>query len=152
LKIFEGSVIYHPEYIYDFKLDCSVDRSLLTVHFKYAVLTGLRKLLCFAAVRQSNRILTDQKNWRVNIQNCLYVPFVLRFTVVQNKELFIAKFLARTAILKHLHLQRSVYFLTWGYTQVVLTWPNYGEKGPKTFIKFCVFLAWTNFREFLICS
>lgn len=62
LKIFEGSVIYHPEYIYDFKLDCSVDRSLLTVHFKYAVLTGLRKLLCFAAVRQSNRILTDQKN------------------------------------------------------------------------------------------
>jgi hypothetical protein len=37
LKIFEGSAIYHPEYIYDFKLVCSVDRSVLTVHFKYAV-------------------------------------------------------------------------------------------------------------------
>jgi len=37
LKIFEGSAIYHPEHIYNFKLDCSVDRSVLTVHFKYAV-------------------------------------------------------------------------------------------------------------------
>lgn len=107
LKIFEGSAIYHPEHIYDFKLDRP---------FQVCCVSGLRKLLCFAAVRQSNRILADQNNRRINIHNCLYVPLILRFTIVQNKELFIVKFFARTALLKYLQLQRRAWFLIWGYT------------------------------------
>ena len=115
-KIFEGSAIYHPEYIYDFKLDCFVDGSLLTVHFKYAVfLVYIRYcvlLLCRRVIEFWVIKTTDVLPSRTV---CMFLSFCGTQLSKIRKLSSPYFFFARTVVLKHLHIQRNMPFLLCGY-------------------------------------